>query len=63
MQSLTKCLSEVKGWLAANFLLLNDCKTEAVIVNAKSPGPVHNYPAPPFGLNAKEPGSLDGFSP
>lgn len=36
MQHLTDCLSDEKGWLAANFLLLYDTKTEAIIFSAKA---------------------------
>lgn len=36
MQPLADCIGDLKGWLVDIFLLLNDIKTEAIILSVKA---------------------------
>lgn len=45
MESLVKCLDEVKTWMASNFLTFNEDKTEVIIF-----GPSGNFNAPDLDL-------------
>ena len=44
LHSMLSCMSDVKAWVTANMLILNDSKTELMLVISKRSKHLHNLP-------------------